>query len=248
MKLVFCLFLFTTACFYAQAQKGETLYAYKKDWSPTSSLDSAFFVMSVVKESDTLYTCRNYQIYGPMISWESYKDAALEVANGDFIWYNLKGEKDSSASFLNGQKINFENNIKDVAQKSNNSTKKPAVEGDSTQQRQIDVNIDPADARPAEFNGGIKGWTSYLEKNLVTPERLKNLTNKSTKYTVVVCFIVDKSGNLSNIRIEKSVEWSADNEIIRILQKSPKWLPATIKGSNVVYRHKQSITFLVDVY
>jgi protein TonB len=248
MKSVFCLFLFTTVFFCAQAQKGETLYAYKKDWSPTSSLDSAFFVMSVVKESDTLYTCRNYQIYGPMISWESYKDAALEIANGDFIWYNIKGEKDSSATFLNGQKISFDNNIKAVVQNSNNSINKQAIEGDSTKQKLIDVNIDPADSHPAEFNGGIKGWTYYLEKNLVTPDRLKNLTNKSTKYTVVVCFIVDKSGNLSNIRIEKSCEWSADNEIIRILKKSPKWLPATIKGSSVVYRHIQSITFLVDVY
>lgn len=248
MKSVFCLFLFSTVFFYAQAQKGETLYAFKKDWSPTASLDSAAFVMSVLKESDTLYTCRNYQIYGPMISWESYKDAALEIANGDFVWYNLKGEKDSSATFLNGNKINFDDNTKPVVKNANNAINKPAVDGDSAKQKLVDINIDPADSRPAEFNWGIKGWTNYLEKNLVTPERLKNLTNKSSKYTVVVAFIVDKLGNLSNIRIEKSCEWSADNEILRILKKSPKWLPATIKSAPVVYRHKQSITFLVDVY
>jgi protein TonB len=234
MKSVFCLFLFTTVFFYAQAQKGETLYAFKKDWSPTSSLDSASYVMSVFKENDTLYTCRSYQIYGPMISWESYKDADLKIANGDFIWYNINGEKDSSATFLNDEKIDFDKNTK-------------AVESDSTKQKLVDVNIDPADSHPAEFNGGIKGWTHYLEKNLVTPERLKNLSHKSSKYTVVVSFIIDKSGSVSNIRIEKSCEWSADNEIIRILKKSPKWLPATIKGLPVVYRHKQSLTFVVDV-
>lgn len=245
MKSVFCLFLSTTVFFYAQAQKGETLYAFKKDWSPTASLDSAAYVMSVLKENDTLYTCRNYQIYGPMISWESYKDAALETAHGDFIWYNIKGEKDSSATFLNGQKVSFDDNTKPVTQHSNN---KPALQGDSIKQQQVEVTIDTTDAHPAEFNGGLKGWTKYLEKNLETPERLKNLTFKSSKYTVVVSFIVDKLGNLSNIRIEKSCEWSADNEILRILKKSPKWLPATIKSAPVVYRHKQSITFVVDVY
>lgn len=245
MKSFFCLFLFTTVFFLAHAQKGEKLYAFKKDWSPTASLDSASYVMSVLKENDTLYVCRNYQIYGPMISWESYKDAALDTANGDFIWYNINGEKDSSATFLNGQKISFDNNTKPVAQKSSN---KPTVESDSSKQKIVDVNIDPADSRPAEFKGGIKGWTYYLEKNLVTPERLKNLSKKSSKYTVVVSFIVDKTGDVSNIRIEKSCEWSADNEILRILKKSPKWIPATIKNAPVVYRHKQSITFVVDVY
>jgi protein TonB len=239
--------LFTTLFFYAQAQKGETLYAFKKDWSRTPSLDSAAFIMSVFKENDTLYTCRSYQIYGPMISWESYKDAALEIANGDFIWYNIKGEKDSSATFLNDNKISFDDNTKTVVKNANNAINKQAVEGDSTKQKLVDVNIDPADSHPAEFNGGIKGWMKYLEKNLVTPERLKNLTNTNSKYTVLVSFIVDTSGYLSNIRIEKSCEWSADNEIIRILKKSPKWLPATIKGEPVVYRHKQSMTFVVDV-
>jgi hypothetical protein len=243
MKLFVCMFLSLTLFANLRAQKGESLYAYKEDWSPAKTLDSARFIMSALKENDTLYTCRYYNIYGPMISWESYKDAAFEIPNGTFIWYNLNGEIDSSGTFLNGKKITFNNNSKTEVQDLN----KPTGGSDSSYQPLKNQSIDTVGGRPAEFNGGLKGWTYYLEKNLVTPERLKNLTTSHSKFTVVASFIIEKSGDLSNIMIEKSCEWSADNEIIRILKKSPHWIPATIKGVPIVYRHKQSITFVVGV-
>jgi hypothetical protein len=194
--------------------------------------------MSVLKESDTLYTCRNYNIYGPMISWESYKDAGLEIPHGAFKWYNAEGKVDSAATYANGQKVSFVNNraitVKPVIP--------PAEINDTVTSKQ---KIDSVDQHPAEFKGGVKSMDCLSGKKYKTPDRLMNLTTNSMQYVVVASFYVHTNGEITNIMIEKTCEWSADNEIIRVLKNSPKWKPATQNARPVIYRHIQSFTFSV---
>jgi hypothetical protein len=48
-----------------------------------------------------------------------------------------------------------------------------------------------------------------------------------------VLFIIDKDGAILEPEIVKSVEYSLDEELLRILQISPKWVPARIGGNPV---------------
>jgi protein TonB len=213
--------------------------------------------MSVVKESDTLYICRNYNIYGPIISWESYKDSAFETPNGLFAWYNKNGRIDSMGQVHNGKKTgewysdytdSFEMKIKRFYEEGkllktidyhSNMIIYPNGETDSLTKEIIDTT----DRFPADFKGGIPGWTKYLQKNLVTPERLFNLSRKDTIYTVTVKFTINKTGEVVDAFLLRSSEWSADKEALSILNKSPKWIPAMIKGKPVFYTHRQNISF-----
>ncbi|MBN8836472.1 MAG: energy transducer TonB [Sphingobacteriia bacterium] len=98
---------------------------------------------------------------------------------------------------------------------------------------------------PAEFPGGLQGWTKYLERNLNRDLPVENGAPPG-KYTVYVTFIVDKEGNISDVQAENDPGYGTKDEAIRVIKKGPKWKPAVQNGRNVIYRHKQGITFQVS--
>lgn len=103
---------------------------------------------------------------------------------------------------------------------------------------------------PAEFPGGLAGWTKYLEQNLNAELGVKYVKIKKGqsvgKATVIVTFIVDKEGNISDVRAENKQHPKLVAEAIRVIKEGPKWIPATQNGRKVKYRHRQAITWQVS--
>lgn len=97
---------------------------------------------------------------------------------------------------------------------------------------------------PAEFPGGIQGWTRYLERNLNSDIPVNNGAPANV-YTVIVTFVVDKDGKLSDVKAENDPGYGTKEEALRVIKKGPNWIPANQNGKLVVYRHKQAITFKV---
>jgi TonB-dependent SusC/RagA subfamily outer membrane receptor len=97
---------------------------------------------------------------------------------------------------------------------------------------------------PAEFPGGLASWTKYLERNLHIDIVKKN-GGPPGKYTVVVSFMVDKQGGLSDIKALNDPGYGTKDEAIRLIAKGPKWKPAMQNGHVVNSVHKQSITFYI---
>jgi protein TonB len=97
----------------------------------------------------------------------------------------------------------------------------------------------------AKFPGGLEAWKKYLERNLNQDEPTNNGAPPG-RYTVVVSFIVDKEGNLSEVRSENDPGYGTATEAVRVIKKGPKWTPAVQNGRNVIYRQRQSITFVVN--
>jgi protein TonB len=97
----------------------------------------------------------------------------------------------------------------------------------------------------AEFPGGLPAWAKYLERNLNRDVPVENGAPPG-KYTVIVSFIVSKDGSISDVVAENDPGYGTKAEAVRVITKGPKWKPAVQNGRNVIYRHKQSITFLVS--
>ncbi|MDP1811682.1 MAG: M56 family metallopeptidase [Sediminibacterium sp.] len=95
-----------------------------------------------------------------------------------------------------------------------------------------------------EFPGGIPAWTKYLERNL-NKDIVKNNGGPPGKYTVVVSFVISKTGTISEVTAENDPGYGTKDEAIRLIIKGPKWKPALQNGKAVVYKHRQSITFFV---
>ncbi len=97
----------------------------------------------------------------------------------------------------------------------------------------------------ASFAGGEPAWRSYLEQNLnpMVPVRKKAPVGI---YTVYIQFVVSKEGKVSDIKPLTSHGYGMEKEVIRILKKAPKWIPAMQKGRPVNAYRKQPVTFQIS--
>ncbi|MFN9666506.1 MAG: energy transducer TonB [Bacteroidota bacterium] len=98
---------------------------------------------------------------------------------------------------------------------------------------------------PAEFPGGVSAWQRYLERNLNSGIPVDNGAPPG-RYTVIVSFTVSKTGAISDVQAENDPGYGTKAEAIRVITKGPSWKPAVQNGRNVIYRHKQGITFVVS--
>lgn len=63
---------------------------------------------------------------------------------------------------------------------------------------------------------------------------------------VKVIFVVDEEGKVGDISIAKSREYSLDNESIKMIQTSGKWVPGTKNGIAVKTYKMQPINFRLE--
>ena len=113
-------------------------------------------------------------------------------------------------------------------------------------------NADKKDIEPipfipqieAKFPGGQDAWLKYLRKNLNVDILSDNHAPDGT-YKVVVSFVVDEKGNLSQVTALNNPGYGTAEEAVRIIQSGPAWTPAVNEGKNVMYKQKQSISFQI---
>jgi len=96
----------------------------------------------------------------------------------------------------------------------------------------------------AKFPGGNAAWLKYLQRNLNADAPTENGA-PSGNYTVIVSFLVDKNGNISEVQALNDPGYGTASEAVRVIKKGPAWQPAVQNGRNVIYRQKQSVTFQV---
>ena len=83
----------------------------------------------------------------------------------------------------------------------------------------------------SDFPGGSAAWLRYLNKNLRYPD---DAVNNEIQGTVVVQFIVDKEGNVSDVKAISGPEnGGLREEAVRVIKKSGKWTPAIQNGRQV---------------
>lgn len=104
----------------------------------------------------------------------------------------------------------------------------------------------------AKFPGGQQGWIKYLQKNLnadLGAEYLNPKKHKPVRQTVIVSFLVDKEGKITEVKVlnENEVHPKLAEEAIRVIKQGPDWIPAEQDGRKVIYRQKQSITWEASV-
>ena len=75
---------------------------------------------------------------------------------------------------------------------------------------------------PPEYPGGNEGLSKFLSDNIKYP---KSAEKNGIQGTVVLQFIVEKSGAISNVKVLRSVDKALDNEAVRVVKTMPKWIP-----------------------
>lgn len=96
----------------------------------------------------------------------------------------------------------------------------------------------------ASFPGGASAWTRFLERNLGGFNPGDNGAPEGS-YRVLVQFVVDKEGNVSDVKPLTSFGYGMEDEAVRAIKKGPKWVPAEQNGRKVKAYRTQPILFQV---
>jgi len=93
------------------------------------------------------------------------------------------------------------------------------------------------------FPGGIQAFGRYLQTNMHYPADSRE---KGIHGRVIVSFVVEKDGSLSNIRIARGVADDLDREALRVIKASPKWTPGVQNGKLVRVAYSVPIAFTLE--
>jgi protein TonB len=93
-----------------------------------------------------------------------------------------------------------------------------------------------------EFPGGMQAMIEYLYTNIKYP---KDAIKQEVGGRVMVMFVVETDGSLSNVRVARKVFPSLDAEAVRVVKSMPKWKPGKEKGRLVRVNFTMPIVFSV---
>jgi TonB family protein len=94
------------------------------------------------------------------------------------------------------------------------------------------------------FNGKDHNeFLNYLYAHLTYPEEAKE---KGISGRVIVEFIVDEEGNVTDVKIIRGIDPVLDEEVLRVVKSSPRWTPGKQRGKPVKVRFLYPITFHAD--
>ena len=99
--------------------------------------------------------------------------------------------------------------------------------------------FDKVDEVP-QFPGGFAGLMQYLKTNVHYPEDAKEA---GAQGNVIVSFIVEKDGSISNAKVTKPTNSSLDEEALRVISAMPKWTPGKQNGEAVRAKYSLPVSF-----
>ena len=99
--------------------------------------------------------------------------------------------------------------------------------------------FDKVDEAP-QFPGGMAGMMQYLSSNIRYPEDAREA---GTQGRVIVSFIVEKDGSISNAKVAKPTYSSLDEEALRVVSAMPNWMPGKQNGQAVRVKYAVPVSF-----
>lgn len=94
------------------------------------------------------------------------------------------------------------------------------------------------------FPGGLEALKNYLVSRIVYPEIARE---QNTEGSVIIGFVVDKKGRVTDVHVVKGVSPALDAEALRVVRIMPSWKPGSHRGRLVKVYFTLPVTFrLVD--
>jgi protein TonB len=90
------------------------------------------------------------------------------------------------------------------------------------------------------FPGGPSALFEFLSKNIKYPAVAEE---NGVQGRVIVTFVVERDGSITDVRVVKSVDPSLDKEAQRVVKSMPRWIPGKQNGSAVRVKYTVPVTF-----
>jgi protein TonB len=93
------------------------------------------------------------------------------------------------------------------------------------------------------FPGGESELLAYIGKNLKYPVIAQE---NGIQGTVIVRFVVSKTGSVDKVEVLRSLDAACDREAIRVVRTLPNWIPGKQNGANVAVYYTLPIKYKLE--
>ena len=94
-----------------------------------------------------------------------------------------------------------------------------------------------------EFPGGMVECMKFLGRNIQYP---KISQENGIQGRVIVTFVINKDGSITEAKIARSVDYYLDKEALRVVSLMPKWKPGKINGKAVRVKYTLPVMFRLE--
>ena len=93
------------------------------------------------------------------------------------------------------------------------------------------------------FPGGETAMKRYLAENIQYPQMARE---SGIQGRVFVTFVVEKDGNVTDVRVLRGIGGGCDEEAIRVIKNMPRWDPGKQRGKPVRVQFNMPIMFKLN--
>lgn len=115
-----------------------------------------------------------------------------------------------------------------------------SLKGNNEQSKQL-VLINKEKEEMPSFPGGQSAMFKWLSNNIIYPQECEK---DGLQGRVVLTYVVERDGSISEVKVENSVHPLLDAEAIRVTKAMPRWIPGKINGIPVRVKYTLPITFV----
>ena len=119
-----------------------------------------------------------------------------------------------------------------------NRSEKEEPEGTPDPNKAYDV----VDEMP-QFPGGPSALFEFISKNIQYP---KEAVDANLQGRVIVSFVVEKDGSVSNAKVVRPIDPLLDAEALRVVNSMPKWIPGKQNGEAFRVKYTIPVTFRIE--
>jgi periplasmic protein TonB len=197
-------------------------------------LDSSKYILWIHETDSARWQWDYYYTWGSLVKSTRYADHDGTQMDGRFCIYNNMGNLDSTGIYDHGKKNGRFLKLKSFTKDSVVTISQSDYLADSLVQsvdllaeRRKNKKADTTLGKEPAYPGGVSQWLIYIAGNLRYPERAQA---KEIQGQVSIHFLVDHDGHISDPYIQKSLEYSLDQDALRLIINSGKWEPAQKEG------------------
>jgi|APHig6443718053_1056840.scaffolds.fasta_scaffold32436_2 periplasmic protein TonB len=110
------------------------------------------------------------------------------------------------------------------------------VDEEVVEEQEIFMVVENAPA----FPGGDVARMKFLQDNIKYPQMARE---SGIQGTVYVTFVVERNGNVTDVKILRGIGGGCDEEAVRVVQNMPKWEPGKQRGKPVRVQFNMPIKF-----
>ena len=164
--------------------------------------------------------------------------------SGKNVMYFVDGKKVDSIDNLDAKSVSHMEVLKnkEALEKYGAADKEGVILITTKQHENASSKFDAVDIpeEMPEFPGGINELMKFLQENMKYPE---DATKEGKQGRVIVRFVIDKDGTISDATVLRSVYPSIDAEALRVVNAMPKWTPGKVKGAPVRVKYTLPLVF-----